>query len=390
MNLTQIVLAAALPVGVWLATIVILALQIPYLVFIELRTISTFVENKSNGSMLAVFGIALLASYDYAIAAPVLARMHHSVAHGVAEMCALVFLALYGIGGLAFTFHYSISGVVQFGRSTLLMFPKVVYGRDKIAVTRWWIKIFNATGLILLTVFSLLNVWIFLFTSVLGRMHQYAVLAYMVGLGVVTIAFRSLWKVVLRYPTRLSLIAGLNRIIARNAQSAEFRRARSERSHDPLGWARSDLIRISRILDVLAARDDRRVGGSANNPTSAIYRAMAHDVRQYCGSPGSAADSTVPARLITKLRDVEGWIIAGNAGQQKQLIRKLDVFLADGTPRVPPNGRLMSVGVTTAFRFFDVFLEWVQKRWQAIAVVLAVIAFLFGVLDLQTLLGIAT
>lgn len=305
----------------------------------------------------------------------------------------VVVLAGYSLLSAIVTFHYSISHVTKFKGRSLLVFPQAVYDKDPTSVRRLWIRIFNLIGLTSMVLLAVICVYLWSYSIARASTDAKPVvtLPFMLGVIVVGLIAQPARNLILRYPCNLVVVAKLNQVIAQNAKPREARRRLSPRRSDPLSWARKELIHIARILERLAKREDSRYGVGTSHPAAAIYRAVADHIRQYCKSPKSLEDS-LPSNLISTLMATEGFVITGDSVWRKQLVRRLNVFDSDGSPRllatVPTTGGAMST-VRTAARYVDLALLWLQNRWQAIVIVLAIGAFLLGALNLDSLLGVA-
>lgn len=369
-----------------------MAIQMAFLLFFETRIASGILDKRISDYAFAVLAVALAAQYDQHVAAPLLASFYPEHPETMVQQYFLFAIAGLSILHAGVAFHYSVSHVTKFKGRSLLVFQPQVYEREPVAVRRIWIRIYNLIGLTSMAVVALVHVYVFTSTLDFGKIDSAPVFsAYLVGLvatASITFIVRSL---ILRFPSDVVLVAKLNQIMAQNAKSREDQRSLSSRKSDPISWARRELLRVSRLLDRLARQEDAVSGKDAPHPIAAIYRAVADDIRRHCGSPKSL-DGPLPSPLITTLRATQGFMITGNAAWRRQIVRRLNVFDKDGKPRpleTTPAGPDVAHVVRLAGQLVDRSLAWVQRRWSAIAIVIAAIAVLLGLLDLETLIGLA-
>src|SRR4051812_25440750 len=104
--------------------------------------------------------------------------------------------------------------------------------------------------------------------------------------------------------------------MAQNAKPHDVRRSLSPRKSDPIGWARRELIQMTRMLERLARREDSIAGADMRHPVAAIYRAVADAIRPFCNSPQSL-EGSIPSNLITTLKATEGFIVAGDGASRR-------------------------------------------------------------------------
>lgn len=336
--------------------------------------------------------VGLSSQYVRGIAAPLLAALYPEDAREATEQSFVFGIAAVSILHSLVAFHYSISRVTTFKRRSLLVFPEAVYEKDPVAVRQLWIKIFCLVGLTSMVLAAGFHSSLYAVSGLRGWTSRADVtVLYTLGLALVAFSMQPIRNAILRFPSSLVLIAKLNQIMAQNAKPVEVRRSLSARRSDPISWARKELLHVSRMLERLARQEDSVSGPDAPHPIAAIYRAVADEIRQYCSSPKSI-EGAIPATLITTLRMTQGFMITGDAAWRKQLIKRLEVFDADGAPRAlktaPAAGTTLRTA-TSGARILDRSLVWLQSRWAAIVVVIAVIALLFGAIDVETLLGVS-
>ncbi|WP_141910636.1 hypothetical protein [Micromonospora sp. A202] len=388
---SRIVLALLLPIGLWLLTLALLAGQILYLLFFETRIASGIIERRTSDHLTATLGIAVLYYYDISIFIPVMTGIYPKGAQIGARYTFIIVLAGISLLSAATAFHYSISPITKFKGRSLLVFPPAIYDKDPISVRGAWIKIFNLIGLTSMVVVAMIHVWVYFIACILPKRDPALTLPFIAGLGVVVFLTGPLRNLILRYPSSLVATSKINQVVAQSAKAPEVRRSLSRRKSDPISWARGELLQIARILERMARQEDSQFGVNTNHPVAAIYRAVADHIRIYCNSAKSL-ESSVPSSMILTLKATEGLMITGDSASRKQLIRRLNVFEADGTPRAlvtAPTSGSAARTVRTAARYADLSLVWLQSRWQAIAIALAVVAFLLGQLDLKSLLAVA-
>jgi hypothetical protein len=379
-----------LPFALWLLTFAVLAIQILFLLFFETRVASGILDRKFSDYALAALGVAALLQYDQVIALPLMTSVYPEQMRSGAREILVVFLAGFSMLSAGIAFHFSISHVTRFKGRSLLVFPQDVYEKDPISVRQLWIKIFNLIGLTSMVIVALIHVWVFFFVRILGKVDGPVVLSFILGLGIAGFLAQPARSLILRYPSDIVVMAKLNQVIAQSAKPPEVRRSLSPRKSDPIGWARGELIHIARILERLARREDSRFGAGISDPVAVIYRAVADHIKTYCSSPKSLKGS-VPASLISTLKATEGFMITGDNAWRGQLVRRMNISQGDGVARAdsaaPAAGSAMRI-IRVAARYADLALIWLQNRWQAIVIALAVAAFLFGALDLKSLLGV--
>jgi hypothetical protein len=392
MDWSRIAVAWLLPVVVWLLTFVILAIQMAFLLVFETRISSGILDRKFSDFLLATLAAAIASQYDQYVAAPLLASFYPAHSGGLARQLALLFVAAISIIHAGASFHYSISHVTKFKGRSLLVFQPQIYEKEPASVRRLWIRIFNLIGLTSMALVALGHVYIFTATIDFKKLDSVpALFAYAVGLAVATLAAQSVRSVILRFPSSIVLVAKLNQIMAQNAKPREDQRSLSSRKSDQISWARRELLQVSRMLERLARQEDAVSGRDARHPIAAIYRAVADEIRLYCGSPKSL-DGPLPNPLITTLRATQGFMITGDTGWRKQIVKRLTVFDEDGNPRplkTTPAGRDATRVVRVGGQIIDRSLAWVQRRWSAIAIVVAAIAVLLGLLDVKSLISLA-
>ncbi|GAA1645495.1 hypothetical protein [Actinoplanes couchii] len=392
MDWPRIALAFALPSIIALATFIVLAVQILLLLFFETRIASAVLDKKPLDFILAMFAVSLSSQYVREIAGPLLAAFYPEDARESTEQSFVFGIAAVSIFHSLVAFHYSISRVTAFKRRSLLVFPEEVYEKDPATVRQLWIKIFCLIGLTSMVLAAVFHSSMYSLTG----LHAWSANAnvtvlYLLGMAVVAYCMQPIREAILRFPSSLVLIAKINQIIAQNAKPIEVRRSLSTRKSDPISWARKELLHVSRMLERLARQEDSVSGPDAPHPIAAIYRATADEVRQYCSSPKSI-EGAIPATLITTLKMTQGFMITGDATWRKQLIKRLQVFDEDGAPRTlktaPAAGTTLRTA-TSGARLLDRSLVWLQSRWAAILAVIAIIAFAFGAIDIETLLGVS-
>ena len=384
-----IVLALALPVLIWLLTFGILAVQIAFLLIFETRIASGVLDKKFLDYALAVLTAALASQYDQHVAVPLLSSLYPK-----GEVQGFVLFFIVGLSALhaGVAFHYSMSHVTRFSGRSLLVFQRQVYENEPTSVRCLWIRIFNLVGLTSVALVALAHVYIFTATLDLNKLDSLAVLiAYAAGLAIAGLVTFQTRKFILRFPSSLVLVAKLNQIVAQNAKPRERQRLLSLRKSDQISWARQELLQVSRILERLARQEDAVSGHDAQHPVAAIYRAVADEIRLYCGSPKSL-DGPLPGPLVTILKATQGFIITGNAVWRRQIVKRLRVFDEHGKPRplaTAPARRDAIRVVRVSGRLIDRSLAWIQRRWSAMAIVIAVVAVILGNLDIETLVGLA-
>jgi len=390
---SRIILALALPVLIWLLTFGILAVQMAFLLLFETRIASGIIDKKFLDYVLATLTVALASQYDQHVAAPLLSSFYPELPKG--EVRVLVFLVIGGLSALhvGVAFHYSVSHITKFSGRSLLVFQRQVYEKEPTSVRRLWIRIFNLIGLTSMALVALGHVYIFTATLDFNKLDSLPVLiAYAAGLAIAGFTTFQMRKFILRFPSNLVLVAKLNQIMAQNAKPRERQRSLAPRKSDQISWARQELLRVSRMLERLARQEDAVSGRDAQHPVAAIYRAVADEIRLYCGSPKSL-DGPLPGPLVTTLRATQGFIITGDAAWRRKIVKRLRVFDEHGKPRpldTEPVRRNAIRVVRASGRLIDRGLAWIQQRWSAIAIVIAAVAVILGILDIETLLGLAT
>ncbi|MFI5925066.1 hypothetical protein ACIA3K_03695 [Micromonospora sp. NPDC051543] len=391
MEWPRIALFFLLPIGLWLLTLTLLAVQILYLLFFETRVASGIIDKKDSDYFIAPLGIAVLFYYDQSIVVPLITSIYPEDTQVGARYTSTVLLAGISLLSAATAFHYSISHVTKFKGRSLLVFPQAVYEKDPISVRKAWMKIFNLIGLTSMVVVAMTHVWAYFLVCIAPRKDPFVTLPFILGLGVVTLLTGPLRKIILRYPSSLVATSKINLVIAQSAKPPEVRRFLSQRKSDPISWARGELIQIARILDRMARQEESQFGTDTNHPVAAIYRAVADHIRVYCNSAKSL-EGSIPAGMILTLKATEGLMLTGDSIWRKQLTKRLSIFQADGTPRpltTAPTAGGAARTVRAAARYVDLSLVWLQSRWQALAIALALVAFILGQLDLKSLLAIA-
>ena len=388
---SRILAAFVLPLALWTLTFALLAIQLIFLFFFETRIASGLIEKKLLPGAAAILVVAATSQYDRGIAAPLLASFYPREMREQAQSWILFAFVAFSILMTGVAFHYSITHVTTFKGHSLLIFPPSVYQADPAAVRRLWIQIFNLVCLTSMVLVALLHVYLFSFARVFGKVNDAEViLAYIAGLFLVGVTAQPLRNTILRFPSNLVLIAKVNQILAQNAKSADVRRSLSARKSDPNSWARREPLYVSRMLERLARREDSVSGPDARHPLAAIYRAVADNIRQYCGSPKSL-EGSLPSTLVSTLETTQGVMITGESVWRKQLVKRLRVFDANGKPRPLATAATPS-GATNAIRIAgrqgDRVLVWIKDRWPAIVIVVGIVLAFMGVLDVKSLLDL--
>lgn len=392
MEWSRVLLAFALPVVLWALTFFLLAIQLLFLLFFETRITSSLIDKKFLDGLLATFIVAATSQYDRGVVAPLLASFYpkdlqEDVRHWI----------LFTLGGMSLlmtgvAFHYSITHVTSFKGRSLLIFPSAVYEKDPPAVRKLWLRIFNLINLTSMVYFSVVHVYLFSLARVVGKVNNAGIyLAYIAGASMVLFAAQPIRSAILRFPSNLVLVAKVNQILAQNAKPLEVRRSLSTRKSDPVSWARRELLHVSRMLERLARQEDSVSGPGVPHPLAAIYRAVADEIRQYCGSPESL-EGSLPSKLISTLKQTQGIMITGDSAWRKQLVKRLNVFDANKKPRVLATAPAPASAVQIfrlGGRYADLTLVWIKNRWPALIIVIGVVAFFLGSLDLKSLLQLA-
>ncbi|MGC5032199.1 hypothetical protein [Micromonospora sp. DT229] len=391
MDWPRVLLAFVSPFGIWLLSLALLAGQLLFLLFVETRLASGIIDRKLSDYLLAIFGIGALIQYDGSIALPLVTSIYPEHLREEVRESAIALLGGLSLFSMATAFHYSISHVTKFRGRSLLVFPADIYKKDPVGVRKLWIKIFNLIGLTSVTIIAMAHVSIYFVLCLAGEAEAEITLSFMLGLLGVAFITEPARNLILRYPSSLVAISKINQVIAQNAKPSEARRALSKRKSDPIGWARAELLLVAHILDRMARREDSLAGPGNSHPVAAIYRAVADHIRLYCSSARSL-EAQVPATTISTLKATAGFMISGDNMWRKQLVKRLNIFRADGSPRPLATGPAAGGAarrVRAVARYADLSLTWLQSRWQALVVVLAVIAIIFGQLSFESLLDMA-
>ncbi|MFG2010851.1 hypothetical protein ACGFNF_17450 [Micromonospora sp. NPDC048868] len=393
MDWSRIIIALVLPVLIWLLTFGILAAQMAFLLVFETRIASGIIDKKHLDYALATLTAALASQYDQHVAAPLISSFYPESLKEEVRGAALLVIGGLSVLHVGVAFHYSISHVTRFSGRSLLVFQQQVYEKDPTSVRLLWIRIFNLIGLTSMALVALAHVYVFTATLDFNKLDSLPIfVAYVAGLSIAGFTTFQARKLILHFPSNLVLVAKLNQIMAQNAKPRERQRSLSPRKSDQIGWARQELLHVSRMLERLARQEDAVSGHDVQHPIAAIYRAVADDIRLYWGSPKSL-NGPLPGPLVTTLRATQGFIITGDATWRRHIVRRLSVFDEDGKPRplaTAPAGRNAIRVVRVSGRLIDLSLAWIQQRWSAIAIVIAAVAVILGVLDLETLIGLAT
>ncbi|RUL90964.1 hypothetical protein [Verrucosispora sp. FIM060022] len=391
MDWSKIVLALILPVLVWLLTFGIFAVQMAFLVVFETRIASGIIDKKYFDYVLAAVIAGLASHYDQHFAAPLLSSLYPQFPEEEVRGVVLFFIGGFSALHAGVAFHYSLLHVTRFSGRSMLVFQQQVYEKDPRTVRLLWIRILNLIGLTSVALIALAHVYIYTAVRGLNNLDSPLVVAYTAGLVAAGFATIQMRKLILHFPSTLVLVAKLNQIMAQNAKPREQQRSLSPRKSDQIGWARRELLHVSRMLERLARQEDAVSGPDVQHPIAAIYRAVADEIRLYCRSPKSL-DGPLPGSLVTTLRATQGFIITGDATWRRHIVRRLSVFDEHGKPR--PLSTTSAERSTIRFvrvsgRLIDLSLAWIQQRWLAIAVVIAAVAVILGGLDIETLIGLA-
>ncbi|MBB5115453.1 hypothetical protein FHU28_005292 [Micromonospora echinospora] len=393
MTVGRAVLLLLAPLLIWLLSLVLLMAHLGILYFVQTRIVRGILDGKQLSLLSAMLGIAAVWEYDRKVVAPVLSAMVEPGVRHVAELWIIGILASLSLLIMGLTFHYSMTGVTKFNGRSSLIFPKPIYRNNPQVVRHLWIRLFTLNTATTFCVFALLPCHLMLAArgSSSDTPDVEAVWIFLAGLAIAAVVATWARELILNYPSQAALLAKVNYLVSANSKSQEHRISISRRKSDPFGWGRSEMIRVARILERLARRVDSGAGLGSHHPLAALYKAAADHMRRYCASPASL-NSTLPFSMVAILISIEAVSISDSPTWRNYLTRHLDVFDEEGKPRAlqtaPYPGRFKQSLIEFG-RLVNQVNLFVQDSWKTIVIVLALAAFAFGKLSLDSLVGIA-